>query len=296
MISLTDFSKQHLPLVEKEIVAFLTEQTSDEKLKESMIYSINAGGKRIRPLLLLTTVASFNKPVELSTYQVAAALEMVHTYSLIHDDLPAMDNDNFRRGQPANHRIFGEALAILAGDGLLTGAFQLISMTQLANSLKLLLLQQLAMSAGTQGMIAGQAADIQGEIQNNLSLEKLSFIHERKTGRLIRYALLAGGILANQPEEVLNVLQQLATHLGLAFQIRDDLLDVISTTEILGKTVGKDAKVGKNTYPRLLGLAETKKSLATEIYSANDIIDCLEKTDGVFTGCLLRQLVTKFDV
>ena len=294
-MKLADFSAIHLPAVENEMLAFLDEYTSDEKLKESMVYSIRAGGKRIRPLLLLTTVASFEEVINTTVYQVAAALEMVHTYSLIHDDLPAMDNDDLRRGKPTNHKIYGEALAILAGDGLLTGAFQLISMTHLANSPKLLLLQQLAVSAGTQGMVAGQAADIEGETKQ-LALEELAFIHESKTGRLIHYALLAGGVLADQPEEVVGELQQLARHLGLAFQIRDDLLDVISTTEELGKTAGKDAEMEKNTYPRLLGIEKTKTALKAEITSANEIIERLEQTVYSFKGQLLRQLVQQFDI
>ncbi|MDT2836183.1 polyprenyl synthetase family protein [Enterococcus durans] len=294
-MKLADFSAIHLPAVENEMLAFLDEYTSDEKLKESMVYSIRAGGKRIRPLLLLATVASFEEGINTTVYQVAAALEMVHTYSLIHDDLPAMDNDDLRRGKPTNHKIYGEALAILAGDGLLTGAFQLISMTHLANSPKLLLLQQLAISAGTQGMVAGQAADIEGETKQ-LALEELAFIHERKTGWLIHYALLAGGVLADQPKEVVGELQQLARHLGLAFQIRDDLLDVISTTEELGKTAGKDAKMEKNTYPRLLGIEKTKTALKAEIASANEIIERLEQTVYSFKGQLLRQLVQQFDI
>ncbi|RXE79485.1 polyprenyl synthetase family protein [Enterococcus durans] len=294
-MKLADFSAIHLPAVENEMLAFLDEYTSDEKLKESMVYSIRAGGKRIRPLLLLATVASFEEVINTTVYQVAAALEMVHTYSLIHDDLPAMDNDDLRRGKPTNHKIYGEALAILAGDGLLTGAFQLISMTHLTNSPKLLLLQQLAVSAGTQGMVAGQAADIEGETKQ-LALEELAFIHERKTGRLIHYALLAGGVLADQPEEVVGELQQLARHLGLAFQIRDDLLDVISTTEELGKTAGKDAEMEKNTYPRLLGIEKTKTALKAEITSANEIIERLEQTVYSFKGQLLRQLVQQFDI
>ncbi|OOL79473.1 geranyl transferase, partial [Enterococcus faecium] len=135
---LTDFSAIHLPAVEKEILSFLDEHTTDRGLYDAMSYSVKAGGKRIRPLLLLTAVASFDEPIDVPVYQVAAALEMVHTYSLIHDDLPAMDNDDLRRGKPTNHKVFGEALAILAGDGLLTGAFQLISMAHLGNSPKLL--------------------------------------------------------------------------------------------------------------------------------------------------------------
>lgn len=294
-MKLADFSTIHLSSVEEEIVSFLNDYTSDEQLKESMLYSVRAGGKRIRPLLLLSTVAAFGESINTTTYQVAAALEMIHTYSLIHDDLPAMDNDDLRRGKPTNHKVYGEALAILAGDGLLTGAFQLISMAHLAHSPKLLLLQQLAINAGTQGMVAGQAADIEGETKQ-LTLEELMFIHERKTGRLMHYALLAGGVLANQPEEVLASLQKLASHLGLAFQIRDDLLDVVSTTELLGKTAGKDAKMEKTTYPGLLGIEETKSALENEIDAANRMIDQLEQTVCSFDGQLLRQLVQQFSV
>ncbi|EOS7747437.1 polyprenyl synthetase family protein [Enterococcus hirae] len=294
-MKLADFSTIHLSSVEEEIVSFLNDYTSDEQLKESMLYSVRAGGKRIRPLLLLSTVAAFGESINTTTYQVAAALEMIHTYSLIHDDLPAMDNDDLRRGKPTNHKVYGEALAILAGDGLLTGAFQLISMAHLANLPKLLLLQQLAINAGTQGMVAGQAADIEGETKQ-LTLEELMFIHERKTGRLMHYALLAGGVLANQPEEVLASLQKLASHLGLAFQIRDDLLDVVSTTEVLGKTAGKDAKMEKTTYPGLLGIEETKSALENEIDAANRMIDQLEQTVCSFDGQLLRQLVQQFSV
>lgn len=294
-MQLTKFSATNLPIVEQEITQFLMEYTTDEKLKESMLYSINAGGKRIRPLLLLATINSFGETLSTPMYQVAGALEMVHTYSLIHDDLPAMDNDDLRRGKPTNHKVFGEALAILAGDGLLTGAFQLISLTQLEPLKKLLLIQQLASSSGAQGMVAGQTADILGEKQE-LTIEELAFVHERKTGRLIRYALLAGGILANQPEEVLMCLQKLAGHLGLAFQIRDDLLDVVSTTEKLGKTAGKDAQEGKNTYPSLLGIEKTHEALANEIQQANELVTQLEKDVLVFDGELLRQLIRQFDM
>lgn len=294
-MQLTEFSATNLPMVEQEITQFLMEYTTDEALKESMLYSINAGGKRIRPLLLLATASSFGETLSTPIYQVAGALEMVHTYSLIHDDLPAMDNDDLRRGKPTNHKVFGEAIAILAGDGLLTGAFQLISLTQLEPLKKLLLIQQLTSNSGAQGMVAGQTADILGEKQE-LTIEELAFVHERKTGRLIRYALLAGGILANQPEEVLMCLQKLAGHLGLAFQIRDDLLDVVSTTEKLGKTAGKDAQEGKNTYPRLLGIEKTYAALANEIQQANELVTQLEKDVLVFDGELLRQLIRQFDM
>ncbi|MBO6454381.1 polyprenyl synthetase family protein, partial [Enterococcus faecalis] len=225
---MTNFSQQHLPLVEKVMVDFIAEYTENERLKEAMLYSIHAGGKRLRPLLVLTTVAAFQKEMETQDYQVAASLEMIHTYSLIHDDLPAMDDDDLRRGKPTNHKVFGEATAILAGDGLLTGAFQLLSLSQLGLSEKVLLMQQLAKAAGNQGMVAGQMGDIEGE-KVSLTLEELAAVHEKKTGALIEFALIAGGVLANQTEEVIGLLTQFAHHYGLAFQIRDDLLDATST-------------------------------------------------------------------
>ncbi|MFV0559658.1 MAG: polyprenyl synthetase family protein [Enterococcus sp.] len=295
MVTLNEFSETHLPHVEQEMLDFLKEVTNDEQLYQSMCYSIQAGGKRIRPLLLLASVASFQAPITSAVYQSAAALEMVHTYSLIHDDLPAMDNDDLRRGKPTNHKVYGEALAILAGDGLLTSAFELLSRTTLDASPKLLLIQQLATASGTQGMVAGQAADIEGE-HHALTLEELAFVHARKTGKLIHFALVAGGVLAFQPEEVLQELGNLADHLGLAFQIRDDLLDILSTTEELGKSAGKDVLAEKNTYPSLLGIEGAKEALAQELHAADMCIQQLEESVVKFDGELLRRLVQKFDI
>lgn len=292
---LTEFSATHLPLVEQEMIQFLEEHTNHPKLKESMFYSIKAGGKRIRPLLLLAAAASFGETLTDAAYQTAAALEMIHTYSLIHDDLPAMDNDDLRRGKPTNHKVFGDAQAILAGDGLLTAAFQLITMAHLDSDQKLLLLQQLAFASGTEGMVAGQSADIESE-HKQLVLEELAAIHERKTGRLIEFALLAGGVLANQPEEVVLILRNLASHLGLAFQIKDDLLDVTSTTQEQGKRTGKDETKGKNTYPKLLGLEEAFTALDQEIEAANGLIELLEQNVSSFDGTLLKETTKLFEI
>jgi geranylgeranyl diphosphate synthase type II len=162
MKDFADFREQHLPLIEKEMAAFINEYTTNDLLKEAMLYSIQAGGKRFRPLLIMAVLDSFNKQAEVADYQVSAALEMVHTYSLIHDDLPAMDDDDLRRGKPTNHKVYGEAQAILAGDGLLTAAFQLLSLSRLQADQKILLIQLLSKAAGTQGMVAGQAGRFAG--------------------------------------------------------------------------------------------------------------------------------------
>ncbi|MGK0552292.1 polyprenyl synthetase family protein [Enterococcus faecalis] len=288
-------AQQQLVQVEQEMEAFICEHTNNELLQEAMLYSIHAGGKRLRPLLVLTTVAAFQKELDKAVYQVAGALEMVHTYSLIHDDLPAMDNDDLRRGKPTNHKVFGEAHAILAGDGLLTGAFQLLSLSQIGLSEKVLLLQQLSRAAGTQGMVAGQAGDIQGERQA-LDLAQLAAVHERKTGALIEFALVAGGILAQQPEVVISLLAQFAKHYGLAFQIRDDLLDVTSSEQALGKKVGRDQALNKSTYPSLLGLAGAKEALAQQLSSGTEVLRILKTTVPNFQPEELAQLLQQLQL
>lgn len=274
--TLNHFKQPLIEQLELEMQRYIEEHVQEEQLKESMIYSIRAGGKRIRPLLLFVTMASFQKKVDFGAIQVASALEMIHTYSLIHDDLPAMDDDDLRRGQPTNHKVFGEALAILAGDSLLTMAFQLLSQSQLPNDKKLLLIQLLAETSGSSGMVAGQVADILGEGQK-LSVDELIAIHRRKTGELIRFAILAGGILADQSQQTIEDLAKLANHLGLAFQIRDDILDVISDASILGKATQKDEMAEKNTYPGLLGLEGAKEALAFEMAQSRAVIQVLQK-------------------
>ena len=275
-VTLDHFKQPLIEQLELEMQRYIEEHVQEEQLKESMIYSIRAGGKRIRPLLLFVTMASFQKKVDFGAIQVASALEMIHTYSLIHDDLPAMDDDDLRRGQPTNHKVFGEALAILAGDSLLTMAFQLLSQSQLPNDKKLLLIQLLAETSGSSGMVAGQVADILGEGQK-LSVDELIAIHRRKTGELIRFAILAGGILADQSQQTIEDLAKLANHLGLAFQIRDDILDVISDASVLGKATQKDEMAEKNTYPGLLGLEGAKEALAFEMAQSRAVIQVLQK-------------------
>jgi farnesyl-diphosphate synthase (EC 2.5.1.10) len=239
------------------------------RLKESMAYSIQAGGKRIRPRLIFATLDAFRKDMEIGI-PAAAAVEMIHTYSLIHDDLPSMDNDDFRRGKPTNHRVFGEAMAILAGDALLTHSFQILAEIpeQVADlRTKLALVLELAKAAGPEGMVAGQVADLEGE-NRTLTLEELEYIHTRKTGRLIGFSVLAGALLAGAEQPLLKQLRRFAGHIGLAFQIRDDILDVEGSTETIGKTAGKDQAQKKSTYPSLLSLSGAKDQLQNQIREA----------------------------
>lgn len=292
MSKLNDFGAEHLPLVEAEMIRFIETMTTDAKLAESMLYSIKAGGKRLRPLMLLAVIASFKKPLGTGAYQAAASLEMVHTYSLIHDDLPAMDDDELRRGKPTNHVVYGEAIATLAGDGLLTEAFHLLSLAEIEASPKLLLIQQLAKMAGTNGMVAGQAADIQAEDQQ-VGLAQLAAIHKRKTGDLITFALVAGAILAEQPEVVVERVADFSRHLGLAFQIRDDLLDATATPEELGKNTQRDQALAKSTYPALLGLDGAKQALEDELASALSLLKELKELAD-FQEELLTELVSQF--
>ncbi|MCA1063335.1 polyprenyl synthetase family protein [Rossellomorea sp. AcN35-11] len=229
-------------------------------LKQAMIYSLKAGGKRIRPILVLATIKAFDKDPLLGL-NTASALEMIHTYSLIHDDLPAMDDDDLRRGKPTNHKIFGEAMAILAGDGLLTYSFQLITEDKnLTSDMKVRLISLLAKCAGPEGMVGGQVADIEGE-NKQLTVQELESIHVRKTGKLLIFSVLSGGIISGASNDQLALLEQFAHHIGIAFQIQDDILDIEGSEEIIGKPVGSDDSNQKSTYPGLLSVSGAKEKL-----------------------------------
>ncbi|GEK91347.1 polyprenyl synthetase family protein [Alkalibacterium kapii] len=237
----------------------IIENKSQTDVEEAMTYSLKAGGKRLRPLLLIALVKAFKKN-ERQAFPIAAALEMIHTYSLIHDDLPAMDDDDLRRGKPANHIAFSEATAILAGDALLTKAFEVIAAADLSDETKISVIRELTFASGHEGMIGGQQADMDGE-KAALTLEQLSSIHYRKTGMLIMFAFKAAGSLARIDEETVAKLDKIAEKIGIAYQIRDDILDVSSSEEALGKRVGSDVKKGKSTYPSLLGIYRAKTLL-----------------------------------
>jgi geranylgeranyl diphosphate synthase type II len=228
---------------------------------EAMRYSLMSGGKRVRPILLLAGAQAVGSDQK-ALLPAACALECIHTYSLIHDDLPAMDNDDLRRGRPTCHKVYDEAIAILAGDGLLTYAFELICKPELAQNISSHLLSKaiflLARAAGVSGMVGGQTADILME-GRPVDAETLSFIHSHKTGALIVASVEIGALLGKGDDDELNHLKKYGESLGLAFQIKDDLLDIEGDQEILGKPVGSDDRNQKATYPALFGLKETKR-------------------------------------
>lgn len=258
-----------------------------EPLKEAMAYSLFAGGKRLRPVLLLATLEALGEDPRQGV-AAACAVELIHTYSLIHDDLPAMDDDDYRRGKPTNHKQFGEAIAILAGDALLTQAFFLIA-ERLPDSVsaeqRLRLTSELAYYAGPRGMVGGQTSDLLAENQR-LSAESLRAIHDHKTSDLLVFCVRAGAILAGADEARLKSLTVYARHIGQAFQIQDDILDVVGTADKLGKDVGRDAANHKSTYPALLGLEPSKQEVKDRIDRAKTaLVDA-----GVEDGARLLQL------
>lgn len=272
---LINFIEDEKKRVEELFPIHMNQIQAPDSLKQSMIYSLEAGGKRIRPILLLATLKGFHQPLSLG-YDIASALEMIHTYSLVHDDLPAMDDDDLRRGKATNHKVFGEALAILAGDGLLTYSFQLIAgLDYLSSEVKVKLIEKVARAAGPSGMVAGQVEDMQGE-GKTLDVDQLQQIHHRKTGDLLSVALECGGILSSATEEQMKELKSFGKHLGIAFQIKDDLLDVEGDEDQIGKPVGSDESNNKTTYPKLLGMSKAKEKLAYHLRSAKDHLNNLD--------------------
>jgi len=234
------------------------ESTLPESIHKAMRYSLFAGGKRVRPVLCMAAAeAVSDSPAGIES--CACTLELIHTYSLIHDDLPALDNDDLRRGVPTNHKVFGDAIAILAGDALLTLAFQVLARMECADDRKVCLIGELSTAAGTvRGMIGGQVCDLEGEGKHP-DAALLESIHRAKTGALLRASLRMGAIYAGADEEQLRALSCYGEHVGLAFQIVDDVLDVEESSEALGKTPGKDAQQHKITFPAVYGLARSRE-------------------------------------
>ena len=232
-----------------------------KEIHEAVRYSVFAGGKRLRPILVLAAAEAAEALVE-DALPAAAAVEMIHTYSLIHDDLPAMDDDDFRRGRPTCHKVYGEALAILAGDALLTQAFILLSgeppAMAAAPVARLRVINEIAQAAGSKGMVGGQVVDILQE-DREVDLATLLYLHTHKTGSLIRACLRVGGIVASAGREQMEALTRYGDRIGLAFQIVDDILDLEGSLEALGKRAGSDLRKKKATFPSLLGLEESRQ-------------------------------------
>jgi geranylgeranyl diphosphate synthase type II len=273
--SLNDYLTARKKLIDGAIEAYLpAADACPSVLIEAMRYSLFAGGKRIRPILCLAAAEAVGGQIN-TVMPVACALEMIHTYSLIHDDLPAMDNDDFRRGQPTNHKVFGDAMAILAGDALLTEAFHLMTrrdQTAEADPEALLnIIRDVAQAAGYDGMVGGQAVDILSEGLEG-DPDSLHYIHTHKTAALICASIKAGAVLSGAKATELDALAAYGNHIGLAFQIADDILNVEGDRDILGKSTGSDASRGKLTYPGLVGLeAARKKALELTESALRDI-------------------------
>jgi geranylgeranyl diphosphate synthase type II len=275
---LNDFQIKYLPLIDERMCSYLADLNTYPTLKQAMLYSVQAGGKRLRPLLLLAVCQSLGRNIDEQVLGIGASLEFIHTYSLIHDDLPEMDNDDLRRGKPTNHKVFGQAMAVLAGDGLLTTAFENLASLDLPAESKVKLMGQLALAAGPQGMVDGQVGDIEGE-QKRLTLAELKIVHKKKTGALLHFACLAGAILADADSKQTEALLKFGDCFGLAFQIYDDILDVVSTSKEMGKAVQKDATENKNTFPILLGLDGAYQALTDVLTQAKQELEVLKQMD-----------------
>ena len=278
--------KKRAALVEKNLSIELKKNPAlEDKLAQAMEYSLMSGGKRLRPILLMAAADSINGNGE-KFLTVASAIEMIHTYSLIHDDLPAMDNDDYRRGKLTNHKVFGEATAILAGDALLTLAFEVMTRQEnISPEILLKVVQEMSIAAGAAGMVGGQSIDLESE-GKKISMSTLKKMHMAKTGALFKAAIRSGAILAGANSEQLNALTIYAEKFGLAFQITDDILDVIGDEKNLGKPVGSDEKNNKSTYVTLTSI-ETAKNLAQK--AVDDAVDALKNFGA--EADFLRELV-----
>ncbi|MGG0527995.1 polyprenyl synthetase family protein [Bacillus pumilus] len=275
--NLNEFLTTRKQAIEDYLFTYVQELTIPEDLKSSMLYSLKAGGKRLRPVLVLALLNAYGKNEE-DGIPVGCAVEMIHTYSLIHDDLPCMDDDDLRRGKPTNHKVYGEATAVLAGDALLTESFRLIT-SQLSSGVsadkKLRIVDELVKSAGALGMVGGQFDDMEAE-QKQVSLAELESIHARKTGKLLTFSVAVGAMLAGASDDDIEKLREFSYHIGIAFQIRDDILDLEGSEEKIGKRVGSDTANEKSTYPSLLTLSGAKEKLHEHITRAKEIVSNLQ--------------------
>jgi geranylgeranyl diphosphate synthase, type II len=266
--------KTNKDLVEKTLTKYFSNQNHPKTLVDSMKYSLFAGGKRIRPIITIAANKLCGGDIK-KALPVACAIEMIHSYSLIHDDLPSMDDDDLRRGKLTNHKVFGEAMAILAGDTLMTHAYYIIAKESLLADVPsktiVQLIEEVGFSTGISGMAGGQVLDLEAEDKEQ-SLEELQEIHRLKTGALIKTSIICGALTANANEKTIKKLSIYADHIGLLFQIVDDILDVTSSTEDLGKPSGSDEKNNKTTYVKLLGLEKAKTMAEQEAFLAKEAL------------------------
>src|SRR6185369_605716 len=278
-MDLKAYLKEQCARVDAALDTFLPKETElPHSVHKAMRYSVFAGGKRVRPILMLAACQAVGGDTE-RAIPAACAMEMIHTYSLIHDDLPAMDDDDFRRGNPTNHKVFGEAIAILAGDALLTEAFILLGSPEYAEKTgaeRLLpVIREIAWCAGSHGMVGGQVVDMESEGKRDVDLATVQYIHTHKTGALIKASVKSGALLGGADERQLSSITRFGEVIGLAFQIADDILDIEGSTEELGKDAGSDQARGKATYPAVIGIEESRRRAAELLDMAIESLDSI---------------------
>ena len=280
-------------LIDRALESYLPKaSTKPATLHRAMRYSLFAGGKRLRPILCLAAAEACRGEIE-NALPLACALECIHTYSLVHDDLPSMDNDDFRRGRPTCHKVFGDGIAILAGDALLTIAFEIVSRTKPARRYNIsALLREISVAAGSQKLIAGQVADLEAE-GKDVQRDQLQFIHENKTAAILKSSVRLGAMSANADARKLSAITRFGQRLGLAFQIIDDILDVTQTSEILGKSAGKDVTAKKATYPAVIGLEESRAEARQLTRQAHNALSMFSSSDAEPLHVLANYLLER---
>jgi geranylgeranyl diphosphate synthase type II len=292
-VNLKSYLVTRQKLIDRALDRYLPKaNTKPTTLHRAMRYSLFAGGKRLRPILCLASAEACRGNIE-DALPLACALECIHTYSLVHDDLPSMDNDDFRRGRPTCHKVFGEGIAVLAGDALLTIAFEIVSRAKPRPRYEMsTLLREIAVAAGSQKLIAGQVADLEAE-GKNVKRRELQFIHENKTAAILRSSVRLGAMSANADAGKLSAITQFGQRLGLAFQIIDDILDVTQTSEILGKSAGKDVAAKKATYPAVIGLEKSRAEARRLTREAHNSLSIFSNRDAEELHALANHLLER---
>ncbi len=292
-VNLKKYLRTRQKVIDRALDRYLPKtSTKPVTLHKAMRYSLFAGGKRLRPILCLAAAEACRGNVD-TALPLACAVECIHTYSLVHDDLPSMDNDDFRRGRPTCHKVFGDGIAVLAGDALLTIAFEIVSNAKPAPRYDIsILLREIAVAAGSQKLIAGQVADLEAE-GKRVKRDQLRFIHENKTAAMLKSSVRLGAMSANADARKLSAITQFGEQLGLAFQVIDDILDVTQTSEILGKSAGKDVAAKKATYPAVIGLEKSRAEARRLTRQAHDALSVFQEGDAEALHALANYLLER---
>ena len=292
-VNLKKYLRARQKVIDRALDRYLPKtSTKPVTLHKAMRYSLFAGGKRLRPILCLAAAEACRGNVD-TALPLACAVECIHTYSLVHDDLPSMDNDDFRRGRPTCHKVFGDGIAVLAGDALLTIAFEIVSNAKAAPRYDIsILLREIAVAAGSRKLIAGQVADLEAE-GKRVKRDQLRFIHENKTAAMLKSSMRLGAMSANADARKLSAITQFGEQLGLAFQVIDDILDVTQTSEILGKSAGKDVAAKKATYPAVIGLEKSRGEARRLTRQAHDALSVFQEGDAEALHALANYLLER---